>query len=226
MLVTSRYSERPALVATRSLLRFLAILGAFLRPTTLAFADTSPPPGEGDPPGDEPPEGDPPTDELVKEFGEKGAAEIRRLRGENAGHRTKNRELSTKLTDIERAQLTEAEQAKARADDAEKKAQEAVTRAQAIAIAADIRVHAATAGAVDVDAVVALVDRSSIEADDDGNVKGGKAAVDALLKSKPFLVAPGGPGRNGANFDGGPGDKPPGVTDMNRRIRQQAGYGS
>ncbi len=212
-------------MATQSLLRFLAILGAFLRPTSIAHADgPDGDPPAGDPPEGDPPAGDPPTDELVTEFGEKGAAEIRKLRSENAGHRTKNRELSTKLTEHEQAQLSEKERAEAKAKDAEDRALAAETRAKATAIAADLRVHAVTLGAVDVDAVIALVDRSKVEADDDGNVKGGKAAVEALLKAKPYLVSePGAPPRNGANFNGGPGGKPPGGNDMSTAIRAAAG---
>jgi hypothetical protein len=50
---------------------------------------------------------------------------------------------------------------------------------------------ASKANAVDAEVVAQLIDRSSIEIEDDGTVKGADKAVEALLKAKPFLVASG-----------------------------------
>lgn len=202
----------------------------FLRPSALAWCAPPDEDGAGDGGGDGEGDGKPDdagdgADELVTQFGEKAAAEIRRLRAENAKHRTSARDAQTKLGEIEKAQLSKEEQAEARAAAAEQAAQAADERAKSVALTADIKVHAAAQGAVDVDAVVALIDRSKVSIDDEGNVTGGKSAVEALLKAKPYLVAPGGPqGRNGANFGDGSGDRPP-TGDMNAAIRRQAGRG-
>jgi hypothetical protein len=52
---------------------------------------------------------------------------------------------------------------------------------------------AATAGAIDPDAVVAMLDKSKVTIVD-GKVTGAKEAVDELLKTKPYLIAQTGSG--------------------------------
>lgn len=65
------------------------------------------------------------------------------------------------------------------------------TQLQTSAINQNLTIEAQKAGAVDIDAVLKLVDRSAIKIDDAGNITGAKEALEALLKDKPYLGKPG-----------------------------------
>jgi len=115
--------------------------------------------------------------------------------------------------EADEAAKSELEKEKARAEQAEKEKKAALEAANTRLINAEIKVFAAQAGFVDPADAVALVDRSSLEVDDKGNVNGAKEAVDALAKAKPHLVgtgkpggSPGNPGNPGRQ-DGGDGNK-------------------
>ncbi len=111
------------------------------------------------------------------------------------------------LDDLKAAQLSEADRlkaantaAEARAAAAEEKLAEANKRAAVFAAA---QRH----GAIDPDAVFALLDPSAVKVGDDGQVTGAEEAVKALLDSKQYLVGtPPTPTPGGA--DGGPRGKP------------------
>lgn len=113
-----------------------------------------------------------------------------------------------KLADIEAAQLTETErltkalaEADAKATASDERARNALQRAAVVAAAQ-------RAGAVDPDAVVALLDRSAVTVADDGTVTGADDAVKALLAEKLYLVGkPPTPTPGGA--DGGVRSQPP-----------------
>jgi hypothetical protein len=113
-----------------------------------------------------------------------------------------------KLADIEAAQLTETErltkalaEADAKATASDERARNALQRAAVVAAAQ-------RAGAVDPDAVVALLDRSAVTVADDGTVTGADDAVKALLAEKLYLVGkPPTPTPGGA--DGGVRPQPP-----------------
>ena len=115
---------------------------------------------------------------------------------------------ASELEQLKAAQLSETEKLQKRAEAAEAKAAEAASRAQGALRRAAIVAAAQRAGAVDPDAVVALLDQSSVTVDDDGTVTGAEEAVKDLLKAKQYLVgktptpAPGG-------ADGGPRGKAP-----------------
>jgi hypothetical protein len=70
--------------------------------------------------------------------------------------------------------------------------------------------EASKVGVVDIEAVLKLVDRSSIVVDDNGNITGATEAVQALLASKPFLkgkpatVTIGSATNPGADVENGP----------------------
>lgn len=55
------------------------------------------------------------------------------------------------------------------------------------AISSKIQAEASKLGVVDPDAVLALIDKSSIELAEDGTVEGVSEALSALLESKPYL---------------------------------------
>lgn len=119
---------------------------------------------------------------------------VKQLRSEAAANRKKAAEAEAKLKEHEDAKLGETErltkqvaELTAKAEAAERARQEALIRA-----AIDREAH--KQGAVDADAVFALVDRSAVSIGDDGAVGGADKAVKALLEAKPFLKAPAGNG--------------------------------
>jgi len=108
---------------------------------------------------------------------------------------------SEQQSDLEKAQ-TEAEQAKQERDDA-------VSRARQQALKAAVVAEAAKQGAVDADAVVALLPQDAVMIGDDGEVTGAEEAVKALLEQKQFLAGntpQPGPGDGGARTPAQPKD--------------------
>lgn len=95
---------------------------------------------------------------------------------------------ATKLDELEQANKTELEKLLARAEAAEKQAAEAAERAKASTLRAAVVSAATAAGAVDPDAVLALINHDAVTIGDDGQVTGADEAVKALLASKPYLV--------------------------------------
>lgn len=101
---------------------------------------------------------------------------------------------AAKLVEFEEANATELEKAQKAAADAQallEKTQAEVreTRLQAAIIAEAAKPDRKV---VDPEAVVALLDRSSLEISDDGRPTNIAEAMDSLLKTKPFLVVSGG----------------------------------
>jgi hypothetical protein len=95
---------------------------------------------------------------------------------------------AAKLDELEAANRTELEKLqtaataeKARADAAESKMKEALRRSAVVAAAQ-------RAGAVDPDAVYALLNKDEVTIGDDGQVTGVEEAVKALLVAKEYLV--------------------------------------
>lgn len=118
--------------------------------------------------------------------------------------RKKQAELDEKLKRLEalekadeerrKAEMTEAERLKAEKEEAAKKAEEAaeqVKKAQETAnqriVNTEIRSVARALNANDPNDVLALLDKSIVEIDDDGNVKGVEEAVKALKEAKPWM---------------------------------------
>lgn len=106
---------------------------------------------------------------------------------------------AAKLAELESANKTELEKERERAEKAEREAQAATQRAKDIALRSAIVSEAAKKNVVDPDAAVALLDKSSLEFDDDGTPKNIAEAMDALLEAKPYLV---GGGSNGTRQTG------------------------
>ena len=117
-----------------------------------------------------------------------------------------NRAAAAKLKEIEESGKTELEKATQRIAEADIQIKQANDRADRAAIKAHLTSAAAKAGAIDTDAVEALIDRSAITVTDDA-VTGVDAAVEALKKTKPHLFGKQKPAAGSA--DGGQqGDKP------------------
>lgn len=119
---------------------------------------------------------------------------------------------AAKLAEIEAANQSELEKANARADAAEQKAAEASDRASKSARRSAIVSAATAAGAVDADAVFALLGNDAVTVGDDGQVTGAVEAVTALLESKPYLVGK----KPTGGVDGGPRGSGGGVQQLSR----------
>ncbi|HBX22664.1 MAG TPA: scaffolding protein [Desulfotomaculum sp.] len=111
------------------------------------------------------------------------------------------------------AAKSDLEKEKLRADKAEQEKKDALTAANTRLVNAEIKVFAVQAGFVDPADAVALVDKASVQVDDQGNVTGAKEAVETLAKAKPHLVGTGKPGGspgslgNGGQQGGGTGNQ-------------------
>lgn len=113
--------------------------------------------------------------------------------------------------EADEAAKSELEKEKAARERAEAEKKTALDAANTRLINAEIKVFAVQAGFVDPADAVALVDRSGIQVDEQGNVTGAKEAVEKLAKAKPHLVGTGkaggtpGSAGNGGRQDGGGG---------------------
>ena len=103
--------------------------------------------------------------------------------------------LRAKVQEFENAGKSEAERKDAelataakRLADAEQRAGDAEGRYHAALVDAAIDREAHKQGAIDPEAVAALIDRSALLLGDDGVVKGADKAVAALLAAKPYLA--------------------------------------
>jgi hypothetical protein len=106
-----------------------------------------------------------------------------------------------KLAELETANQTELEKAQQRAEKAETRAQQVEADARETRLRAAIISEAAKPErrVVDSDAVIALLDRTTLELDDNGNPTNIAKAMDSLLEARPFLVASNGGARGDAD---------------------------
>lgn len=139
-----------------------------------------------------------------------------------------NREAASRrkrLDELEAAEKARADAALTETQKLEKSLQEAQTRAEAaevrareIALQAEVRAYAATAGFIDPTEALKLADLSKVEIDPQtGTVKGAKEAIDALAKAKPHLLRKTGPAGFGATNPGNGAAE--GETDAQRMRR-------
>ncbi|HHW26244.1 MAG TPA: hypothetical protein GXX23_02760 [Firmicutes bacterium] len=143
-------------------------------------------------------------------------AYVKSLREEAAKYRTKAKELESKLETLPTEITSKVLKALGLEPDPQKnfeqqlaeanrKAQEAEQKAKARLIAAEVKLLAAEMGLIDADAALALMDKSNVEVDDAGNVKGVKEALEALVKAKSWLKKQSGPVGGGTNPPGAGG---------------------
>lgn len=101
--------------------------------------------------------------------------------------------------------LTKArdEKAKALPEDVQKRIDERTAKADAKLINAEIKARSESMGFVDVDVVMAMIDRKGIAVDDDGTVTGVQEALDALKAAKPVLIGAQQPGAAWGQKQGG-----------------------
>jgi hypothetical protein len=157
---------------------------------------------------------------------ESGPNEADELRKALALERRERKRVATELEDLRRNSLSESERAVAEAHAAGRS--EALGEVSTKLLAAEVRARAADKS-VDPDAVVALLDLTRFEADEDGAIDTVAigAAIDDLLRSKPYLAKPadnGKPPRAPQGTRGAPGSPAPPSSDGEswlRRLRAQ-----
>jgi hypothetical protein len=113
---------------------------------------------------------------------------VEQLRREAADFRKRATTAENKVTEHERQQLSETERLTAEVTDWKAKATDLESKYQTALIRAAVDREAGKQGAIDPDAVFALMDRTELKLADDGSVAGAEKAVKALLASKPYLV--------------------------------------
>lgn len=91
---------------------------------------------------------------------------------------------------IQAQNQTDLEKAQNRLAELERQNAAATARAQDFLIRSAIVSEAAKRSVVDPDAAVALIDRSTLEFDDDGHPTNIAQAMDSLLEARSYLVAP------------------------------------
>ena len=116
------------------------------------------------------------------------AKELKAVRKEAAAYRTKLRQAEEDAETRKRAEMTELERLKADLEaerqartEAEEQRQRQIARTQVIAAAARL-------GFNDPEDAIRMLDQSTLEVDDAGNIDGLDDALSALVKSKPYLI--------------------------------------
>lgn len=168
---------------------------------------------EGNPPPDPTPPAPPPDRTFSQADVDRIVAErVARAKTELPPDYAELQQAAKKLADYEAAQLSETERLTKALAEADAKATASAERAKNALQKAAVVAAATRAGAVDPDAVFALLDRSAVTVADDGAVTGADDAVKALLSEKQYLVGkPPTPTPGGA--DGGPRGVPPGTIN-------------
>jgi hypothetical protein len=95
---------------------------------------------------------------------------------------------AARLDEIEEANKSELQRLQDALADAQTKASTAMERAQRALVRAAVVAEAQRAGAVDPDAVLAMLPKDAVTIGDDDQVTGADEAVKALLDAKPYLV--------------------------------------
>jgi hypothetical protein len=163
------------------------------------------PPGNGNPPQLPPAPLTPPTPpRAANQAAEDRVAQLEEinanLRVEAAQRRITERDARDRLT----ANETEMQRLRTESQQRENAAREAGTatanKVKQRAMDAELKAAAVTAGLRDAD-LLPLIDRAGIAIDDDGNVTGVQAAVDAFKAKKPEFFQPATPSRGNERVD-------------------------
>lgn len=118
------------------------------------------------------------------------AAELQKWKSEARKHEARakaNASAAEKLAKIEESSKSELEKAQARAADADARVAAAEERANRALMKAAVSAAASKAGAIDIDAVVALLPPDAVTVSADGDVVGIDAALKAMREAKPAL---------------------------------------
>jgi hypothetical protein len=102
--------------------------------------------------------------------------------------------------EMQAAQMSELEKANKRAADLERALADATAQRQESILRASVVAEGAKRNVVDPYAALALLDRSTLEFDDQGNPTNIATAMDSLLAQRTYLVAPAGGTRGNADL--------------------------
>ncbi len=133
-------------------------------------------------------------DDIIKEPETFSKDYVRELRHENAGYRLKAQEAERKSQEAEAAAKKATEEAEARvkkaSEEAEGKIKEVHTASEQRIIRAEMKAAAIKAGMVDLDGLK-LADLSKIKLNEQGEVEGAEALMEEMKKAKPYLFQAG-----------------------------------
>lgn len=129
---------------------------------------------------------------------------VKELRHESASYRTKAQENERKAQEAE-------DRAKKAAEESEAKIKEATTAAEARIIRAELKAAALKAGMVDLDGLK-LADLSKVKLGENGEVEGADALMEELKKAKPYLF--------GSASTSNPGNPPPKDPPTNKKATE------
>jgi len=101
---------------------------------------------------------------------------------------------------LQQQQMSELEKANERAAKLERDLADATAQRKESLLRAAVVNEAAKRNVVDPEAAVALIDRSTLEFDDNGNPTNVATAMDSLLETRTYLVAPAGGARGNADL--------------------------
>lgn len=112
------------------------------------------------------------------------------------------KQAAQKARELEDQQKTELQKLQEQAQQAEQQRQQALQTANERLIQAEVKAQASALGFVNGDVAYKLMDRSSVEVDDNGNVTGVQEALSSLMEQHPFLKAGRSAGKSGEDFSG------------------------
>lgn len=142
---------------------------------------------------------------------------FRQLQEREKTQRTRLQELEAAHKQAEDAKLSEQERLSRRVAELEAAEAGRQRATQERILGYEIKLQAAGLRIIDPDAAVKLLDWSSIEYDADGMPTNLERQLKALVKDKPYLIAPGGPGAASV-----PGPPPPAASVTNPATRSAA----
>lgn len=128
------------------------------------------------------------TTEAAQLDAETLAKELKAVRKEAAAYRTKLRQAEEDAEARKRAEMTELERIKSDLEAERKARQEAEQKRQQQALRTQVITAAARMNFADPDDALRMLDQSTLEVDDAGNIDGLDAALTALAKAKPYLI--------------------------------------
>ena len=101
---------------------------------------------------------------------------------------------------LESERMSELEKATRRAADLERELADATVARQESLLRASVVAEAAKRNVIDPDAAIALIDRATLEFDEQGTPQNVASAMDSLLEQRPYLVATHGGARGNADL--------------------------
>lgn len=160
-------------------------------------AESNPPGTQG---GQDPTAGTPGQDPTKPTMTLEQALEaLAATRREAAAHRTEAQALKKAQQEAENAKLSESEKLTKRAAQLEADLEAERVDRRDVINRYEVQLQASRLGIVDPDAAVKLLDWSTVEYREDGSPKNLDAALQALIKARPYLVSPGTPGAGATN---------------------------